>query len=411
MREASDASPACGGCRRALDADGRAPPGSCCPHPTPTAPVAMELAAIARAVGMLDMRRISSPLWKWLAPAVATTIGVTSTEQTARALIDRHAADPGLFAETGFLFVGIPAIWSLWRSPAGLWQSLNIVPWWITAILAALRVQSSVWVGRSVFYSPNPGFAKMVVNLNAVWATALSPLLFGSVLSYANLGGVALSGLGTFLCAQRTVSVAKVTRRYKYPIDKLMEWLLPGLFASGALTVVEMGARVLATRYRAGAGAFMQSQLAICAMISFGRLLVFEGGLPTAIGASMYDTRIKGGDMQWRTARSQWSENNWWDEPWRQKAWSQVPWYLSLLLAIWRMKWLVWMAQSIQFAPNPGIAKMVMSGSDTVLATIAGVAFFGSRLTPQNLAGVLMSVAGTYLCTLRGGPVDLYIAH
>ena len=367
--------------------------------------------AIAAVSNVVNMRNIASPLWRWLAPAIGATVGISSFEQTARFLIDRHDADPALFAQTNFLFVGFPAVWSLWRSQEGLWHSLNVVPSWITVALAALRVQSSIWVGRSMFLSPNPGFAKMVVNLNTVWSTALSPLFFDSVLSPINLGGVALSALGTFLCTKRTVSVAKKTRRYKYKIDELVEWLQPALFASGTLTAVEMGTRIFATRYRVSAGAFMKAQLAACAMISFGRLLPFEGGLHTAIGLGLYDTRAKGGDMQWKTARAQWSESNWWDEPWRRKAWSQVPWYLSLLLAIWRMKWLVWMAQALQAAPNPGIAKAIMSGSDTVLATAAGVAFFGSRLTVPNLAGVVMSVLGVYMCGMGRAPIDMYVAQ
>lgn len=372
----------------------------------------MEIGTAIRAVShVINMRDISSPLWRWLAPLMATTVGITSFEQTARFLIYRHDADPALFAQTSFLFVGLPAVWTLWRSQAGLWQSLNAVPWWITATLAALRVQSSIWVGRSMYFCPNPGFAKIVVNLNTVWSTALSPLLFGSVLSPINLGGVGLSTLGTFLCAQRTVSVAKTTRRYKYKIDELVEWLQPALFASGTLTAVEMATRVFAARYRVSAGAFMRAQLAACAVVSFGRLLAFPGGLPIAIGAGMYDARAKGTDMQWRTARQLVSESNWWDEPWRRKAWSQVPWYLSLLLAIWRMKWLVWMAQTLQAAPNPGIAKAIMSGSDTVLATAAGVAFFGSRLTVPNLAGVVMSVLGIYMCTTGRAPIDVFVAQ
>ena len=62
------------------------------------------------------------------------------------------------------------------------------------------------------------------------------------------------------------------------------------------------------------------------------------------------------------------------------------------------MKWLVWIAQAVQIAPNPGIAKTIMGGGDTVIATLVGVVAFGSELTAANILGVAMSVVGTYLC-------------
>eukprot|EP01051_Picozoa_sp_SAG22_P020639 SAG22_NODE_4252_length_1327_cov_1.052117_1_plen_147_part_10 len=63
----------------------------------------------------------------------------------------------------------------------------------LVALCAVLRLQAAIWVGEAVQRAPNPGFAKMIVNLNTVWATIASPFLFGSRLSLANAGGVALS--------------------------------------------------------------------------------------------------------------------------------------------------------------------------------------------------------------------------
>eukprot|EP01051_Picozoa_sp_SAG22_P024456 SAG22_NODE_6787_length_811_cov_1.331461_2_plen_68_part_00 len=61
----------------------------------------------------------------------------------------------------------------------------------------------------------------------------------------------------------------------------------------------------------------------------------------------------------------------------------------------------VWIARSVQLAPNPGLAKTIMGGGDTVLATLAGVLFFRSqRLTAGNCGGLAMSVVGSYLCTM-----------
>jgi len=132
------------------------------------------------------------------------------------------------------------------------------------------------------------------------------------------------------------------------------------LLASAALTSVEMGARVLASKYSADAGLFMQAQLVFAAVVSAFRLVRFPKGFVAGLNA--------------------------------------VPWYLNAILAVWRVKWLVWIAQAVQIAPNPGIAKTIMGGGDTVLATLVGVAAFGSKLSTANCVGVLMSVFGTYLC-------------
>ena len=65
------------------------------------------------------------------------------------------------------------------------------------------------------------------------------------------------------------------------------------------------------------------------------------------------------------------------------------------------MQWLVWIAKSVQLAPNPGLSKTIMGGGDTALATLAGVLIFGSkRLRSANLVGLAMSVVGSYLCTV-----------
>lgn len=356
--------------------------------------------AYARLGQMLSMQAIQSPLWRWLTPALAATLGITSTEQTSRVFIMRHTADPAVFAEAHMLFVGLASLPALMRSSGGLWKALNVVPWWITAIVAFVRVQASVWVGKSVQFAPNPGFAKMVVNLNTVWATAVSPFLFGSTLTRVNLGGVVLSTVGTYLCTtgeSQDQDVLLHTRKHKFGIDALMEWLGPGLLASVALTAVEMGSRVLSTRYSAEPGLFMQAQLAMGALVSFGRLVIFEGGFFAAIGFNRYDPVM--GDMRQRTSRAQWSETGWRDEPWRQHAWSQVPWYWNFMLAMWRMKWLVWIAQSVQLAPNPGIAKTIMGGGDTVLATLTGVLLYNSQLRASDLLGMAMSLVGTWACT------------
>jgi hypothetical protein len=82
-------------------------------------------AAYARLGQMLSMQAIQSPLWRWLTPALAATFGITSTEQTSRVFIMRHTADPGVFAESHMLFVGLASLPALMRSDGGLLKALN----------------------------------------------------------------------------------------------------------------------------------------------------------------------------------------------------------------------------------------------------------------------------------------------
>ena len=309
-------------------------------------------------------------LWEWLTPSLLATVGITSTEQGSRALITRFQADPGVFQEAHFLLVGLASVPALLRAPGGFVHNLTRVPWWITAILAAVRVQACVWVGRSVQHAPNPGFAKMAVNMNTVWAVAVSPVLFRSRLSAANLVGVVLSSVGTYLCTTSTTPPRSETvapgdsnaapEASSPSKQQLLSWLVPGLLASVALTSIEMGARILASKHNADAGLFMQAQLAFAALVSAIRLLKCPQGFLGGLNA--------------------------------------VPWYLNAILAAWRVKWLVWIAEAVQIAPNPGIAKTIMGGGDTVLATLIGVVAFGSKLSVTNSVGVAMSVVGTYLC-------------
>ena len=91
-------------------------------------------------------------LWEWLTPSLLATVGITSTEQGSRGLITRFKADPGVFQEAHFLLVGLASVPALARATGGLVRNLTNVPWWVTAILAAVRVQACVWVGRAVSF-------------------------------------------------------------------------------------------------------------------------------------------------------------------------------------------------------------------------------------------------------------------
>ena len=316
---------------------------------------------------------------EWLAPALGATVGITTTEQGSRGLIAKFRADASVFAESHMVYVGLACLPSLMRAPGGIRASMNIVPWWITAIVAAVRTQAIVWVSESVQYAPNPGFAKMAVNLNTVWgalprsasrarrplspplpalprprsawsatepamivcaATAVSPMLFGSKLSPLNMAGVVLATVGTYLCTAGKEAYNRavpksfthgVTRKVASEIE-LTAWLVPGILASLTLTAVEMGGRMITTRFGAEAGLFMQSQLAMCGLVSVVRLFRFPGGLINGLGLATRDpTRHHHNADPYVQGRQQWRQENWHQEGWRQAAWRQVPWYYNIV--------------------------------------------------------------------------------
>lgn len=51
----------------------------------------------------------------------------------------------------------------------------------------------------------------------------------------------------------------------------------------------------------------------------------------------------------------------------------------------------IWMAQCIQYGPNPGLPKTVTGGVNTVLATVVGVLCFGSQLVRKRQPAAVSS--------------------
>eukprot|EP01052_Picozoa_sp_SAG31_P045102 SAG31_NODE_8117_length_1519_cov_1.597183_1_plen_125_part_00 len=58
----------------------------------------------------------------------------------------------------------------------------------------------------------------------------------------------------------------------------------------------------------------------------------------------------------------------------------QIPLLLVAAIAVVRNFSQVWMAQCIQYGPNPGLPKTVSGGVNTVTATLVGVICFKSKL-------------------------------
>ena len=221
-----------------------------------------------------------------------------------------------------------------------------------------------------------------------------------------------------------------------------LRWLVPGLMASVALTTVEMGARILITRHDADAGIFVQAQLVMSGALAAASKLKgvlakmaaafvnVSDAAPPGIKPGNFKKPHKYAEYQQMTApalrqelkKRQLSTQVVDKDHTIKELYERLTQYLdaeavaaggatksmglvvtlcNAVLAAWRMQWLVWIGRSVQLAPNPGLAKTIMGGGDTVLATLAGLVFFGSaRLSLQSVLGVVMSVGGTYLCTI-----------
>ena len=388
----------------------------------------------------------SAALWAWLAPSLYSAGGLTTGELVAKAVVARSGATPAAYTQCLALFLGLVSLPPLWRN-GGLRHNLLVaVPWWITGCIGFVRLDWTTWMMDAIQYAPNPGFAKMAINLNTVWACIAGVVVFEGRFTAKNLAGVVLSTGGTALCTigqsgaatpppttttladgppssrptrpttfvpgaesgrstQRKSLVTEHLKRHgarivessvtrpealtgleahlarhaeqllaapqpvpsaapqqlTTPAHPLWKWLLPGLMASVAITTVEMGARALTTMYEADAGRFTQAQLVWSGIIALAKMLLAPGGLLAALSA--------------------------------------VPWWQVAPLALLRMQSQVWVAQSVQLGPNPGLPKTVCGGLNTVLATLGGVVFWRNRLTLMNSAGVVAAVCGTYLCT------------
>jgi hypothetical protein len=64
------------------------------------------------------------------------------------------------------VFLGAVSLVPLLGAPGGLWNVMTEVPLPITALLGLVRLEWTSWMTKSVQYAPNPGFAKMAVNMN-----------------------------------------------------------------------------------------------------------------------------------------------------------------------------------------------------------------------------------------------------
>lgn len=79
----------------------------------------------------------------------------------------------------------------------------------------------------------------------------------------------------------------------------------------------------------------------------------------------------------------------------------EVPLYIVAAIAVVRNFSQTWMAQCIQYGPNPGLPKTVSGGVNTVAATLVGCVCFGSRLVRSTIASsplLLQSCSRLQIC-------------
>ena len=310
-------------------------------------------------------------LWAWLLPSILAAAGLTSGELATRALITYFRADPNEYTTVdASLLLGGVSIAALALSPDGLLAALNQVPWYWAAIIGALRVGWTLAMTISVQYAPNPGFAKILVNLNAVFAVVVGVAVFGGTVNTTQLVGVALSLAGGILCTLAPAAPSAAAKKSdddpaaKAPRNQGSSWAIAGLGAALLCVTGEMSSRWLTLKHDGDPAIFTQATLGM--------------GAPLAVPALLRS-------MQ---ARSQGTVTA-----------GRVPIYVTVALSLLRMQNQVWVMEAVQNNANPGLSKTMINGLNTVLATIAGVIFFGSQLSVQAVAGVALALAGTYLTT------------
>jgi len=165
----------------------------------------------------------------------------------------------------------------LLRAPGGIRSAITVLPWWWALLFGWGRLQWTAWQAMAIQYAPNPGFAKMAVNLNTVWATIAGVLVFGGRLRNYHVAGIVLSLTGSFLCTSGNQANATPKDGGVLPLQRsphsLAMWLAPALLSSALITTVEMSARALTTRYKADASLFAQTQMAASGLVALLKLL------------------------------------------------------------------------------------------------------------------------------------------
>ena len=156
-------------------------------------------------------------LAKWLVPALASSVLITSVEMSARALADRYEASASLFAQAQMAMSGLIALLKLVlrklrgqapKTADGQSGGSGVrrwcpIPLYAVIFLAIVRNYSQVWMALCIQRGPNPGLPKTVSGgVNTVLATLVGVLCFGSRLSASNVLGIAAATVGTYLCVR-----------------------------------------------------------------------------------------------------------------------------------------------------------------------------------------------------------------
>eukprot|EP01043_Picozoa_sp_COSAG02_P058732 COSAG02_NODE_7359_length_3048_cov_2.225839_2_plen_376_part_00 len=364
----------------------------------------------------------SSEMWAWLIPGTLGAGGLVLGEMVTKALIDRYDADPKQYTNEAIIGIAIMSLINLAVSETGLQASLNHIPIYFALFISGLRFLWTMGVNVSVQEAPNPGFAKVLVNFNAVLATAFSVVHLGSTLKLEQISGIVLSTAGAGLCAtapqQKVVAnintgqlhtpqprkAKSATRTSKSPSPRSRsangtrrrsrsssssssqpkrpnswvqqnKWFWAGSLSAVFIVIGEMCSRQLVEEYEGNAAEFCIVQQFVGGVWALpGMYELLKSEEPN----KKTDDRKKGTDK---------ANTN------------RVPLLCTVVLSFLRMNCQVWVMESVQANSNPGLSKTYITGLNTCLSTAAGFLFFGSHLSVQAVGGVALATLGTYLCT------------
>ena len=141
-----------------------------------------------------------NPAWIGLALAAATSIA--STQMAGVYLTRNFGSSMESYSNTLTFLTGIVAGTRLLRKPPGT-AVAPTVPFAYIVLVAGWNAKWRSWADQALSLAPNPGLAKIIINLNGIFAVGISSWLLNAKVTFKQLCGALLSLIGAYLAASQ----------------------------------------------------------------------------------------------------------------------------------------------------------------------------------------------------------------
>jgi len=294
----------------------------------------------------------------WISFGLAAAAGVASSEMGKVGLTNQYK---GTMADTTLKEVvgaGVVAVYRIFSAETQTDTSAGGVPWFVVFLIAALKVQHSLWRGQCLQLAPNAGIAKNVINLNGPLAMVCGYALFSQELTIRMVLGSTIVVLGSY------ISTSSPQKKEKLQRNAGASWVMYGLMGAAGIVTCEVG-KVALTNYYGGE----MKDTTLKVLVAAGLIAIFR-----------FFMRPKQQELK--------------DKP---KP-GEVPWWMMFALAAWKVQHNIWRDKCMQMAPNAGIAKNVINLNGP-FATLSAYLIFRQILNFRMVAGSALVVAGSYIST------------